>query len=200
MATPEFIVKLREKIGHDPLWLPGVTAVVIRDVPPGAPIHQLPEVLLVKRADNGEWTPVTGIIDPNEQPHDAAVREVKEETGLDVQVEALLGTGAVGPVEYPNGDVTSYVDVAMRCSVVAGAGGSEAGAGGSETGAGGSETGAGSDEPYVADDESTEVGWFQISQMPPMKPRFRLIVADAVAQMKHPAGFRPRMGYHKREK
>ncbi|WP_048759459.1 NUDIX hydrolase [Corynebacterium vitaeruminis] len=176
MATPDFIVQLREKVGHAPLWLPGVTAIVIRDVPPNAPMYALPEVLLVRRSDNGEWTPVTGIIDPNEQPHDAAVREVKEETGLDVTVEALLGTGAVGPVEYPNGDVTSYVDVAMRCSVV------------------------GDDVPYVADDESTEVGWFQISQMPPMKPRFRLIVADAVAQLKHPAGFKPRMGYHKREK
>nr|WP_120491855.1 NUDIX domain-containing protein [Corynebacterium lactis] len=174
MAIPEFIVKLREKIGHAPLWLPGVTAVVIRDVPPGAPIYQLPEVLLVKRSDNGEWTPVTGIIDPNEEPHDAAVREVKEETGLDVTVEALLGTGAVGPVEYPNGDVTSYVDVAMRCAVV------------------------GDDVPHVADDESVEVGWFQISKMPPMKPRFRLIIADAVAQLNHAPGFRPRMGYYKR--
>ncbi|MGO2573840.1 MAG: DNA mismatch repair protein MutT, partial [Corynebacterium casei] len=26
----------------------------------------------------------------------------------------------------------------------------------------------------------------------------RLLIADAVAQMKHPAGFRPRMGYRKR--
>lgn len=174
MATPEFILKLREKVGHEQLWLPGVTAVVVRPVPPGAPIFQVPDVLLVRRSDNGEWTPVTGIVDPGEQPHVAAVREVKEETGLDVQVEALLGVGAVGPVEYENGDVTSYMDTAIRLSVV------------------------GDDKPYVADDESTEVGWFEISQLPPMKPRFRLVIADAVAQMKHPTGFRPRMGYEKR--
>lgn len=174
MATPEFILSLREKIGHEQLWLPGITAVVVRDVPPGAPIQQLPEVLLVKRSDNGQWTPITGIVDPNEQPHDAAVREVKEETGLDVTVEALLGTGAVGPVTYPNGDVASYLDISVRCAVV------------------------GSDAPYIGDDESVEVGWFQISQLPPMKPRFRLIIADAVAQLKHSAGYKPRMGYHKR--
>ena len=179
MATPDFILELRDKIGHAPLWLPGITAVVLKEVPPGAPIHQLPEVLLVRRADNGEWTPVTGIIDPNEEPHVAAVREVKEETGLDVMVEALLGTDAVGPVEYPNGDVTSYVDIAMRCAVAS------------------AEPGA--DTPHVADDESVEVGWFQVSKMPPMKPRFRLIIADAVAQLNHPTGYRPRMGYYKRE-
>ena len=76
MAIPDFIVQLREKVGHAPLWFPGVTAIVIRDVPPNAPMYALPEVLLVRRSDNGEWTPVTGIIDPDEQPHDAAVRDV----------------------------------------------------------------------------------------------------------------------------
>ena len=174
MPTPDFILQLRKKIGHDELWLPGVTAIVLRDVPQDAPIWAVPEVLLVKRADDGQWTPVTGIVDPGEEPHVAAVREVKEETGLEAEVEALLGVGQVGPVEYPNGDVTSYMDTAMRLRVV------------------------GADEPHVADDEPTAVGWYQVSQLPPMQPRFRLVIADAVAQLKHPAGFRPRMGYRKR--
>ena len=56
MATPDFVLSLREKIGNDPLWLSGITAVVLRG----------DEVLLVRRADNGAWTPVTGIIDPGE--------------------------------------------------------------------------------------------------------------------------------------
>lgn len=29
MPTPEFIIELREKIGHDLLWLPGVTGLVV---------------------------------------------------------------------------------------------------------------------------------------------------------------------------
>ncbi|HIW95871.1 MAG TPA: NUDIX domain-containing protein [Candidatus Corynebacterium gallistercoris] len=180
MPTPEFIVTLREKIGHAELWLPGVTAIVLKDVPDDAPIWAVPEVLLVKRADDGQWTPVTGIVDPREEPHDAARREVVEETGLHVEVEALLGVGQVGPVEYPNGDVTSYMDTAVRCRVVAGPDGTF------------------NDAPWVADDESTQVGWFPISQLPPMQPRFRLVIADAAAQLKHPEGFRPRMGYRKR--
>ncbi|MEL4163139.1 NUDIX domain-containing protein [Corynebacterium bovis] len=176
MATPQYIVELRRKIGHDPLFLPGVTAVVLSDVPADAPIHAVPEVLLVCRADDAQWTPVTGIIEPGEEPHVAAVREAKEETGVDVRVEALLGVGAVGEVTYPNGDRVSYVDTAVRCSVV------------------------GDTTAHVADDESTDVGWFPVSAMPPMAPRFRLLVGDAVAQMRHPAGFRPRMGDAKRER
>ena len=52
--VPDFVLALRDKIGHDPLWLPCVTAVVRR----------ADQVLLVRRADNGHWTPVTGIPDP----------------------------------------------------------------------------------------------------------------------------------------
>ena len=176
MPTPEFILELRKHVGNAPLWVPGVTAIVLKEVPADAPIWQVPEVLLVKRADNGQWTPVTGIVDPGEEPHVAAVREVKEETGVDVTPVALLGVGQVGPVEYPNGDVTNYVDTAMRCSLVDG----------------------GNQDPFVADAESSHVGFFPISQLPPMQPRFRLIIADAAAQLKHPGGFRPRMGYAKR--
>lgn len=173
MSAPDFIRTLREKIGHDPLWLPAVTAVVLRDSTDDSP-WAVPEVLLVKRADNGEWTPVCGICEPGEDPQVTAVREVKEETLLDARVEALLGVGAIGPVEYSNGDVTRYMDTSMRLSVV------------------------GSDEPAVGDDESTDVGWFSVAQLPPINPRFRMVIADAVAQMKHPGGFRPRMGYRKR--
>lgn len=176
MATPEFIVELRKKIGHDPLLLPAVTAIVVRDVPAGAPIWAVPEVLLVKRSDNGKWTPVSGICEPGEEPSLTAVREVKEETGIVAQVEALLGVGNMGRVTYPNGDVVDYIDTAIRLSVI------------------------GDDTAVVGDAESTDVGWFTVSHLPPMDPRFRLIVADAVAQLKHPHGFRPRLGFHKRER
>ncbi len=42
MATPDFVLSLREHIGHAPLPLVGVTAVIVRDG----------EVLLGRRADN----------------------------------------------------------------------------------------------------------------------------------------------------
>lgn len=42
------------------------------------------KVLIMERADKpGFWQSVTGSIEAGESPHDAAIREVQEETGLD---------------------------------------------------------------------------------------------------------------------
>lgn len=174
MPTPEFIVTLREKIGHDPLFLPGVTAIVLKPVPEGAPVWEVPKVLLVKRADNGNWTPVPGIAEPGENPHVTASREVKEEAGVDAEAVAIIGTGTSGPTTYPNGDVTSYIDICYRMEIT------------------------GNDKPYVGDEESTDVRWFSVAQLPEMQQRFRLLIADAVVNLRHPDKFRPRLGYEKR--
>lgn len=173
MPIPEFIVSIREKIGTDPLWLPAVTAVVLRDSTDDS-LWAAPEALLVKRADNGAWTPVTGICDPGEEPHITAVREVKEETGLEVQPVALLGVGSTPPVTHANGDKAQYMSTAIRLEVV------------------------GDDTPYVGDDESVDVGWFSLTHLPVENPQFRMMIADAAAQRKHPGNFRPRMGWAKR--
>lgn len=173
MSVPEFILTIREKIGHDPLWLPAVTAVVLRDSTDDS-LWAAPEVLLVKRADNGSWTPVTGICEPGEEPDVTAVREVLEETGVEASVDALLGVGTVGPVVHVNGDQASYMSVAMRLSAT------------------------GNGEPFVGDDENDEVGWFSVTKMPVENKAMRLLIADAAAQRKHPAGFTPRLGFKKR--
>ena len=74
MPTPEFVLSLREKIGHDLLWLPAVTAVVLREDG---------RVLLARRSDNGNWGLVSGIVEPGEEPAVTAVRECLEETGVE---------------------------------------------------------------------------------------------------------------------
>lgn len=60
----------------------------------GAIFDEDGKILLVRRADNGRWCLPCGWVDPNEAPAGAAVREVKEETGLDVRVLQLVNAFA----------------------------------------------------------------------------------------------------------
>jgi 8-oxo-dGTP diphosphatase len=48
-------------------------------------------ILLVKRADNGEWETPGGVVGLDEEIHQALLREIKEETGLDVRPGRLTG-------------------------------------------------------------------------------------------------------------
>jgi hypothetical protein len=49
------------------------------------------EILLMERADGSGWCLPCGWIEPNEKPIEALVREVREETGLEVRVGPLVG-------------------------------------------------------------------------------------------------------------
>ena len=146
MPVPEFVLALRRHVGHAPLWLPAVTAVVVRR----------DEVLLVQRSDTHAWTPVTGIIDPGEEPAVAAAREVAEETAVTVAVERLSSVGAAELVVHPNGDEASYLDLTFRCRYVAG-------------------------EARVNDDESVEVAWFPLAGLPRMADHFAQRIGDALS-------------------
>ena len=91
MATPDFVLELRRHIGTAPLPLVGVTAVVFRDE----------KVLLGRRADNGRLACVSGIVDPGEQPADAAVRECLEEAGVNVRATRLALVRTAPPHHLP---------------------------------------------------------------------------------------------------
>ena len=59
----------------------------------GALVYRGPRVLLVKRRfppNEGRWSLIGGLVELGERVQDAVVREVKEETGLDVELERLL--------------------------------------------------------------------------------------------------------------
>ncbi|KJK13796.1 NUDIX hydrolase [Terrabacter sp. 28] len=48
-------------------------------------------VLLIKRRDNGNWEPPGGVLELDESIEDGLRREVREETGADIEVGPLSG-------------------------------------------------------------------------------------------------------------
>ena len=148
MSTPDFVLQLREHVGTAPLWLSGATA-VIRSAD-----HR--RVLLVRRSDNGWWTPVTGIVDPGEHPADTAVREAKEEADVNIRVDRVASIGVSRMVTYANGDQAQYIDHTFACTYLAG-------------------------DPRPADGENTDVRWFEIDALPEMRPHMLARVEAGVS-------------------
>lgn len=111
MPAPDYVLKLRKKIGNDPLWVPGVRGVVV---------DAAGRVLLAQRADNKQWALVSGMLEPGEQPARGLVREIFEETAVVAEPERVVSVGAVGPFTYPNGDVCEFLDVVFLCRYVSG--------------------------------------------------------------------------------
>ncbi len=58
---------------------------------PGVVTDELGRVLLLRRADNGQWEPPGGIVEEHEDLLTALVREVREETGYTIQPGPLTG-------------------------------------------------------------------------------------------------------------
>ncbi|MFP5020338.1 NUDIX hydrolase [Pseudonocardia phyllosphaerae] len=75
-------------------------------------------VLAAQRRDDGRWEPPGGVLEAGERFEDGVVREIREETGLDVRAERLTGV-------YKN-LVRDVVVLVYRCSPVAGAPGPRA--------------------------------------------------------------------------
>jgi 8-oxo-dGTP diphosphatase len=108
-----YLRALRERIGSDLLLVPSVT-VVARD--------ERGRVLLVRHADAGQWVAPGGSMEPGERPEQTALREMREETGLEVELVGILGVygGPEFEVRYANGDRVAYVMAVYEARVVAG--------------------------------------------------------------------------------
>lgn len=216
MPTPQFILDLRQQIGHDPLWLIGATGVIWRDVQDesyegSGPAHiggnaldrvssddggsssgvsgcvtsdepdrAVPndpsqaaqpgvvragheergstslQILLVQRADSGAWTPVCGIVEPGERPDHTIVRESLEEAQVHVVVDRYLAVDVDDPLTYPNGDQCQFLNHVFSCRWVDG-------------------------QARVGDDESSQVRWFDIDELPALSVRHRAAVELALA-------------------
>ena len=100
----DYIQNLRQFIGHRPILMLGaVTLVLDQD-------HRL---LMMKRTDSGHWGIPGGAVELGEVIEEAAIRETREETNLEIVQMSLFGVFS-GPdlyYKYPNGDEVYNVSI-----------------------------------------------------------------------------------------
>ncbi|KRF36596.1 NUDIX hydrolase [Nocardioides sp. Soil805] len=111
---PDYIRWIRDRVGHDRIFL-NFACCVVSD--------ERGRVLLQLRGDRERrvWGFPGGAIELGESAEQAAVREMREETGLDVAVTDLLGVYTGYEDRYPNGDVAQTIAMVFRAHIEGGA-------------------------------------------------------------------------------
>ena len=111
MDQKNYIRWIRSKVGHDKIILTYAGGCVFND---------RGEVLLQRRGDSNKWGFPGGAVELEETPQMAAVRELKEETGLDVETGKIIGVYTDPDVLYPSGDRAQSIIVVYELKVVGG--------------------------------------------------------------------------------
>src|SRR3954466_11118622 len=78
-------------------------------------------ILLIRRTDNGLWAIPGGAQDVGEYIVETAVRETREESGIDVEVTDIVGiyTNPNHVMVYTNGEVRQQFSICFRANYLA---------------------------------------------------------------------------------
>jgi ADP-ribose pyrophosphatase YjhB (NUDIX family) len=108
LAEPEIGERFRQELGY-----------VTPKVGCAAGIfNEQGQALLVKRSDDGLWGLPAGFCEVNQNPRENLKREVREETGLEVEVTSLVDVFSVMPGEY--GQPNTLYALVFLCTVTGG--------------------------------------------------------------------------------
>lgn len=111
----DYIKYLREMIGHKPVNLVGSGCLIF---------NEKGQVLLQRRSEDGLWGNVGGLMELGETIYENVIREVKEETNLDIRQEDLklfnIYSGEGQHYFYPNGDEVHLVNIMFETHKVSG--------------------------------------------------------------------------------
>ena len=120
---------------------------------------QAGRVLLQQRSDNGFWNLPGGGLELGESVAQACVREVREETNLEVEIVRLIGVYSapeITTMSYPDGRIIQYITSLFECRVTGG--------------------------KLEVDAESLALEWFDPRKLPePFSPNHILRLQDALA-------------------
>ncbi len=129
-----------------------------------AVVNERGEMLMVHRADNDLWALPGGGHDIGEFIADTVVREVREETGIEVEVTGLVGlyTNPRHVMAYDDGEVRQQFSIAFRARPVGG--------------------------ELRGSSESREVRWVPLDRLDNlnMHPSMRLRIRHALNQRREP--------------
>ena len=106
----DYIKDLRRDVGRRKVILNSAGVVIVKN---GKVLFQL-------RSDNGCWGLVGGLMELNETYAETAVREAKEETGLDVRLTAFLGIFHNHDMVWSNGDAAHVVGAYFTAEIAGG--------------------------------------------------------------------------------
>lgn len=109
----DYIKDLRMAVGNRPLIICAAGVIII---------DSNNKILLIKRSDDGNWCIPGGIMDVGESIQETAIREVFEETNMNIEEMKLLNvySGKQQHHIYPNGDVVYFVNVVFFTSTYSG--------------------------------------------------------------------------------
>lgn len=106
----DYIHDLRKLIGPRKIILNCAGALIIRD-------HK---ILFQRRTDNGEWGLIGGLVEMNETFEQAAYREIREETGLEVMLDSFLGIFHNHHMVWSNGDAAHVISAMYTAHIIQG--------------------------------------------------------------------------------
>jgi ADP-ribose pyrophosphatase YjhB (NUDIX family) len=109
----EYVMQLRAQVGKERIIVPGA-CMLIR--------NEAGHILCLRRADDGRWQLPAGFIDLGESIAETAVREGREEMGLEIEPVRVLGVyaGAEDQQTYANGDPVQNCSTFFECRVTGG--------------------------------------------------------------------------------
>lgn len=129
-----YIKKVRKRFGYDELILNYAGCIIF---------DKQGRLLLQKRSDCEQWGFLGGMVEYGESVKEAAVREVKEESGLDVEVASLYGVYSKYFAEYTNGDKVQPIVHLFKAEIIGG-------------------------ELIERNDETLELKFFELNDIPPL--------------------------------
>lgn len=145
----DYLAWLRQRVGTQKILLVFASACVRDDAG---------RLLWQRRADFGWWGLPGGVLELDESLPECVVREVREETGLLVVPERLVGVYSSPDFDvlYPNGDQVQQATACFECRVVGG-------------------------DLWPAAAETLDLRWHPLHDIPPTAPWYRAMAVDLVA-------------------